>query len=97
MSSLNIEEVKQVVESIKLDMEKLKWIDTTPKGSSAFSLQDAKAFTATGHEWTHHLVTWKEGVEDRCDGTATNLRKFLIVRYTPEIAKLALEAVQRKP
>ena len=87
-------DVQQLVEDINNDLASVKWVDTTPTTTKLFVDVKAKTFSGTGNRWSHNLIVWDDGGIDRCDGSAVAIATPLIVRYTPELAKLAYANVK---
>ena len=93
---MNIQEVQEHVTSIGKDLHTVQWTETTPTTTKLFEGVEARTFSGTGLVWAHNLIVWQENGKARCDGSAVMLSKPLIVRYTPEMAQVAMKQIQDK-
>lgn len=93
---MNLQEAQEYVSSIGKDLHTVQWTETTPTTTKLFDGVEARTFSGTGLTWSHNLIVWQENGKPRCDGSAVMISKPLIVRYTPEMAQVALKQVQDK-
>ena len=79
------------LESIEQDLPSVKWVrivsDKVP-----LSEVKAEAYCGIGTRWTHNLIIWFDNMKDQCDGAASG-PIGIVIRYTPEIAKQAMQLV----